>query len=221
VGDAGCRSLRLRKTRPGRRPRRLVSTPVGADARSVEPAVAAGQGALARGAWEEARAAFESALAQEETPEALEGLSWAAWWTGDAELLFEARERAYGLYRDRGERGGPARMATWLGTDSVDFRGEFAVASGWLSRARRLLEGAEQSREYGWLCVHEAEGAAAGAPAQRQARTAAGRQGHRPRGEHPHRPEESHAEAEAQGASALSVGGTRPTRCRSVSAARA
>jgi ATP/maltotriose-dependent transcriptional regulator MalT len=48
-------------------------------------------------------------------------------------------------------------MATWLGTDSVDFRGEFAVASGWLARARRLLEGHEDAVEYGWLCVHEGE----------------------------------------------------------------
>lgn len=127
------------------------------EAQSVEGAVAAGRDALARGAWEEARAAFDSALTTKETPEALEGLSWAAWWTGDGEALFDARERAYGLYRDGGDRESAARMATWLGTDSVDFRGELAVAGGWLSRARRLLDGAEECPEYGWLCVHEAE----------------------------------------------------------------
>jgi hypothetical protein len=36
--------------------------------------------ALARGAWEEARSAFERALQADESPEALEGLGWAAWW---------------------------------------------------------------------------------------------------------------------------------------------
>jgi LuxR family maltose regulon positive regulatory protein len=119
--------------------------------------IAAGRDALACGAWAEARAAFERALAEDETPEALEGLSWAAWWLGDPDVLLEARERAYHRYRDRGDLRAAARMATWLGTDSVDFRGEFAVASGWLARARRLLEGHGEAVEYGWLCVHEAE----------------------------------------------------------------
>lgn len=123
----------------------------------VDDRVALGRAALARAAWAEARVAFEAALASDETPEALEGLSWAAWWTGETELLFDARERAYAVYRGRDDRLAAARMATWLGTDSVDFRGEFAVAGGWLSRARRLLEGLEDSPEYGWLCVHEAE----------------------------------------------------------------
>ena len=34
----------------------------------------------------------------------LEGLSWAAWWLDDAEAVFDARERAYRLYRDAGRR---------------------------------------------------------------------------------------------------------------------
>lgn len=48
-------------------------------------------------------------------------------------------------------------MATWLATDHVDFRGELAVAKGWLGRARRLLEDLEPGPEHGWLWVHEAE----------------------------------------------------------------
>ncbi|HEX2127126.1 MAG TPA: LuxR C-terminal-related transcriptional regulator, partial [Thermoleophilaceae bacterium] len=42
-------------------------------------------------------------------------------------------------------------------TDHVDFRGEPAVAKGWLGRARRLLEDLEPGPEHGWLWVHEAE----------------------------------------------------------------
>ena len=53
--------------------------------------------------WDAARAAFEKTLAREETPEAFEGLSWAAWWLDDAEAVFEARERAYRLYRKSGD----------------------------------------------------------------------------------------------------------------------
>lgn len=91
------------------------------------------------------------------SPEALEELSWDAWWRSDADALFDARERAYRAYRSAGDDLGAARMACWLGTDSVDFRGQTAVARGWLARARRLLEGHTSSLEYGWLLLHEAE----------------------------------------------------------------
>jgi LuxR family maltose regulon positive regulatory protein len=110
---------------------------------------------LAGGEWAAARVSFADALAREETPEALEGLSWAAWWLDDAEALFDARERAYGLYRRRGERASAARMATWLAADQLDFRGAMAVAGGWLQRAGRLLEPLEPGPEHGWLAFHE------------------------------------------------------------------
>jgi DNA-binding NarL/FixJ family response regulator len=127
------------------------SKPGGADQ------VEAGRAALSRGAWQEARASFEAALSDGETAAALEGLSWAAWWLSDSEALFDARERAYALHRSAGDPRGAARVATWLGTDHVDFRGELAVAQGWLGRARRLLAELEPGAEHGWLWVHEAE----------------------------------------------------------------
>jgi ATP/maltotriose-dependent transcriptional regulator MalT len=95
------------------------------------------------------------ALARGETPEALEGLSWAAWWLDDAQAVFDARERAYRLYRQRGDRARAARMATWLAADQLDFRGAVAVAGGWLARAGRLLETVEPGPEHGWLAFHE------------------------------------------------------------------
>ncbi len=61
----------------------------------------AGQIALSNGAWREARACFESALLNEETPEALDGLGMAGWGLSDPALTFDARERAYRLYRQR------------------------------------------------------------------------------------------------------------------------
>jgi hypothetical protein len=57
-----------------------------------------GWAALGDGQWEEARSSLQEALADEETPEAVEGLSWAAWWLDDADTVFEARERAFRLY---------------------------------------------------------------------------------------------------------------------------
>ena len=105
--------------------------------------------------WDAARAAFEETLAREETPEAFEGLSWAAWWLDDAEAVFEARERAYRLYRKSGDAASAARMATWLAADQLDFHGAWAVASGWLRRAHRLLDPLEPGPEHGWLAFHE------------------------------------------------------------------
>ncbi len=113
--------------------------------------IEAGHEALARGAWEEARACFEAALEEEETPEVLEGLSWSAWWLDDAGAVFDAREGAYRLYRERGDAAGAARMATWLAVDHLDFHGALAVTSGWLQRAHRLLDPLEPGPEHGWL----------------------------------------------------------------------
>ena len=114
-----------------------------------------GHEALALGAWEEARACFEVVLEEEETPEALEGLSWSAWWLDDAGVIFDARERAHRLYYKRGDSVGAARMAIWLAVDHLDFHGALAVASGWLQRAHRLLDSLEPEPEHGWLAFHD------------------------------------------------------------------
>ncbi len=137
-------------------PRRTVDA-VATQPSSIDALVEAGRQALASGSWEEARARFQSALAVAELPEALEGLGLACWWLDDGALTLDARERAYRIYRERGDARGAARMAIWLTWDYLAFRGEFAVASGWLERARRLLEGLEQTPEYGWLLAREGE----------------------------------------------------------------
>jgi DNA-binding CsgD family transcriptional regulator len=116
-----------------------------------------GWDALRQREWEQARDAFSLALRERPSAEAFEGLSWSAWWLNDADTVFECRERAYNLYREAGDLRGAARLAIWLGTDHVDFRGELAVGRGWLSRARRLLDGLELGPEHGWLLVHEGE----------------------------------------------------------------
>ena len=105
--------------------------------------------------WDAARTLFRRAVAVDESPEALEGLSWAAWWLDDGDEVFDARERAYRLYRRRGEAAAAARMATWLAADQLDFRGAWPVASGWLRRAHRLLDPLEPGPEHGWLAFHE------------------------------------------------------------------
>jgi DNA-binding NarL/FixJ family response regulator len=102
-----------------------------------------------------AREHFERALATAESASALEGLSWAAWWLDDEETVFQARERAYRLYKQGGDAASAARMATWLAVDHLDFHGAAAVASGWLQRAHRLLDPLEAGPDQGWLAFHE------------------------------------------------------------------
>ena len=114
-----------------------------------------GWASLRRGDWAAARESFDDALATGETGEALEGLSWAAWWVDDAETVFAAREGAYRRYRADGDGAAAARMATWLAADELDFHGAAAVARGWLQRARRLLEPLEPGPDHGWLAFHE------------------------------------------------------------------
>ena len=110
-----------------------------------------GRRALAEARWEDARRAFEGAG---DSPEALEGLGIALFWLEQAERSFELRGNAYRTYVERGERRDAARVATALALDVADFHG-MAVANGWLQRAHTLLEGCEDSREYGWLALWE------------------------------------------------------------------
>jgi hypothetical protein len=73
----------------------------------------------------------------------------ACWWLEDYATGIESRERAYRLYRMRDDRPSAARIAVWLANDYADFRGENAVANGWLRRAERLLEGLPPTPETG------------------------------------------------------------------------
>ena len=124
---------------------------------------------LQEGRWQAARTLFAEAVAAEPTPEAFEGLSWAAWWLDDPAAVFEARERAYRLYKDADDVGGAARMATWLACDELDFHGAVPVANGWLARAHRLLNPLEPGPEHGWLAFFDGYMAHAGGQASKAA----------------------------------------------------
>lgn len=125
-------------------------------AESVAEAVAAGERALARGAWAEARSWFDAALEEADDPAAVEGLSWIHWWQEDLEACLAARERAYRGYRAAGDRRGAARMALWIGDDHLWFHAAPARADGWFARARRLLDGLPECPEHGWQAVFDA-----------------------------------------------------------------
>lgn len=112
---------------------------------------------LKRGRWAEARRRFEEALAEQDGPEAQEGLGAAAWWLEDVPTTLASRERAYRLFRERDDRLGAGRMATELGFDYAVFKAEMAVSSGWFQRAHRLLDDLDPVAERVWLSFREAE----------------------------------------------------------------
>jgi ATP/maltotriose-dependent transcriptional regulator MalT len=129
------------------------------DEREVEVAdpLSAGREALGRGDWEQAREYFEAAHEQGESAETIEALAMAAWWLDNASLTIESRERAYRIYRERGDAAGAARMAIWLAWDYIAFRGEPAIGRGWMQRAHRLLDGVAPLPEHGWLAMRQGE----------------------------------------------------------------
>jgi DNA-binding CsgD family transcriptional regulator len=114
-----------------------------------------GWAALSSGDWASAKASFQESLNERETPEALEGLGWAGQMLNEDGLTFDARERSYRLYLERGEKESAARLAAWLAADHLLFRGEPAVANGWLQRAHSLIDGLEPCVDHGWIAIHE------------------------------------------------------------------
>ena len=122
----------------------------------TEDSLAAAQEALRTGAWAEARAEFEAAIEAAPSGEAYEGLGWAGYWLSDERVTLDARERAYRAYRAEGDAGGAGRVAGWLSADHLEFRGDDAVARGWLERAHRLLDDViPETEDHGWLALHE------------------------------------------------------------------
>jgi ATP/maltotriose-dependent transcriptional regulator MalT len=115
-----------------------------------------GHEALAKGEWEIARRYLEEAARIEQSPEVFEQLAWACWWLNDSITVFEYRNKAYNLFLERNDKLGASRTASWLGLDYLDFKGDFAVATGWFQRAENLLEGTTVSWELGFIKILKA-----------------------------------------------------------------
>jgi DNA-binding NarL/FixJ family response regulator len=86
----------------------------------------------------------------------LDALAEAAWWLCRADESIAARQRAYAAFRDAKDDRGAARTAGRLFHEHL-YRGEGAVAVGWLRRGFRHLEGDPGCVEWGWLEMAEAE----------------------------------------------------------------
>ena len=86
----------------------------------------------------------------------LDALAEGAWWLCKTDESIAARQRAYAAFREAKDDRGAARTAARLFHDHF-YRGEGAVAVGWLRRGFRHLERDPDCVEWGWLRMAEAE----------------------------------------------------------------
>ena len=130
--------------------------PIGSS--TSEPLIAARE-ALGQHAWAQAFELFSSADVDDALsgPD-LEALSDAAWFTAHAAAATDAKERAFRAYARDGEPIRAAYLAFKLAQEHA-FRGKTSLASAWMRRGERLLEGQEESYAHGYLALCRSEGA--------------------------------------------------------------
>jgi DNA-binding CsgD family transcriptional regulator len=116
--------------------------------------LARGREAAARGAWADAYTALS--LADQATSLAgcdLELIAAATYLLGDVEECLRALQRGSHAYLDDGKTQRSARCVFWMAFILL-LQGDLAQASGWLSRANRLLENERQEcAEHGLLML--------------------------------------------------------------------
>lgn len=125
------------------------------DAGLASGALAEAWRALEAARWDAARAAFEAALAEQETPDALDGLGLALWFLGDVKGGISARERAFERYAAAGRCDDAARIGIWVSHQHL-VAGRASAARGWLARAERSVAEAGPCVGAGWVAVERA-----------------------------------------------------------------
>jgi class 3 adenylate cyclase len=119
----------------------------------LDDSLEAGREAARKHAWRDAYELLQKADADRLLgAEDLERLAEAAWWTGHLEQAIDLRERAYAAYTEAGEPRRAALLALALSGDHAN-KAAFSVASGWLSRADRLLADEPEGVEHGHLAL--------------------------------------------------------------------
>lgn len=115
--------------------------------------------AFARGEWDVARRSLERAAVDAPLSSAdLEILSRSVWWLGDVQRSMSLAEEIFHRLDDDHQRQAAARTALTLSMQ-WGIRGNLAVSSAWLNRARRLLENMPEVPEHGYLLYLEANDA--------------------------------------------------------------
>ena len=118
--------------------------------KTAEP-LEAGRSALQRHAWPEALALLKQADAANTLDAAgLEILADAAWWMAQPADSLAARERAYAAFVAEGNKRRAARVALRLAQQNANKRA-LTVAQAWFARAEKLMQGDEDSAEFGLI----------------------------------------------------------------------
>lgn len=117
----------------------------------LEGLIGEGRAALGACDWEAARSCFALAREAAETAEVLDGLGEALYWLGDYPQALSLRERAFGLYRQRGDHRPAVLVAIRLAALHGMVFGNDAALNGWLGHARQMRERAGDCPEGGWV----------------------------------------------------------------------
>jgi len=112
--------------------------------------------AYARGDWHAAHRQLTQAGTLSELATAdLSLLGGAAWWLGRVKESLEISEEVYHRFQDDGDAPGAAMKALNLGLLWF-IRGDLVIASGWVNRARRILQDLPEGPEHGYLLYLDA-----------------------------------------------------------------
>jgi len=116
--------------------------------------------ALGRHAWSEAFDLFSRAETEDRlSGDDLYGLASAAWFTGQADLSVEIKERAFQAFQSADDKVNAAALAFDLKTQ-YSYKGQPSIAAAWFRRGQALLEGEPESFAHGYLKVAQASEAA-------------------------------------------------------------
>lgn len=118
--------------------------------------VADSRAAYARGDWHATYDRLcQARTLSELSAEDLSLLGSAAWWLGQVKESLEISEHVYHRLYNDGDCAGAAMKALDVGL--VWFiRGDMVIASGWISRARRILQELPEGPEHGYLIYVDA-----------------------------------------------------------------
>ena len=114
-----------------------------------------GREALRAGDAIGARAAFQEALSNGPSGAALEGMSAASYVLLEFSRSIDEMERAYAAFRSDDDGPGAVRTARTLGYLHGSTSGDWAIAGGWIARAKTLLVDQPDSSERGWVALTE------------------------------------------------------------------
>jgi len=101
--------------------------------------ITSGNRDLDQGNWSDASEKFDKAVSHHDHPEAWFGLAEASWWLGDLQRTITSYERAYKGFRNHKNQHRAAETALRLALENLSYSGNETIATGWLSRARRLI----------------------------------------------------------------------------------